>query len=186
MQVNEEVKTISHTTPSEFTEYEQFLTAELPGHVKHKITARVGAILDHPGSTNTDIHIQIETLKREVIGMVRDAQLELFQIYCDAGKRSTRAAVQVPTVPAPAAVPAPESITGRTNYSERDRGFYGDILNKAGDDLGIIQQNLLSAPAAAEIEYFNFVGFNGVVFDLGILVGTTGPGMPMGYDAVRW
>lgn len=69
--------------------------SELPTHIRRKLNARVEAALD-PKS-------EMETLKSQIVDMVRDTQLELFQLY---RRRTQRAATAATTMlhQAPAAV----------------------------------------------------------------------------------
>ncbi|KAM7197510.1 hypothetical protein V8F33_005476 [Rhypophila sp. PSN 637] len=160
--------------PPELTKYEEFLKAELPPQVERKLTASIGAVLSAGGKIS---NAQIEVLKQEVVNMVRDAQLELFRLYCQTGEKSTIArrnkdpehtlGSTTTTMAEDAGLVfgsqwqpnAPLQTDGMNMVSVSEKGLNNDLANET-------TANSVFIPPDG---YHNFTSFDGILFDLGAL-----------------
>lgn len=146
----------SPPTACEFATYEKFLTAELPTHIRRKLSARVGAALDPRG--------EIETLKSQIVDIVRDTQLELFQLY----RRTCQASVPPPS--------SESTASAATTAAEKDAAPDKEAAAYGFDTAGYSDKSLWLSDRAYDSVYgstegfassvdLNFGGFDGVVFD---------------------
>ncbi|KAK4213923.1 hypothetical protein QBC37DRAFT_422344 [Rhypophila decipiens] len=157
------------TDSPELTRYEEFLKAELPPEVERKLTASIGAVLRAGGKIS---NTQIEVLKQEVVTMVRDAQLELFRLYCQTGEKATitrrnkdpeQTQESTTTTMAEDAGLAFRSqwhslqSDGKTMAPVPEKGLDNDLVNDS-------EANWVFIPPDG---YHSFTGFDGILFDLG-------------------
>lgn len=187
---NHDQPPISSAISAEFAAYEHFLQAELPSHIRQKLTTRVEAA----AATAEDIatpdkqRLVVSVLKTEVIDMVKEAQLELFRLYRSRSTcaptaekhkpptpESTTASIpEEPGVPL-ASIPLPGGLN--TTFIENSN-ISGVMYDKSDDDNNeeiTYSDGGLNSLTSPTMDFGFGPGFDGVVFDLsGVLgMGTT-------------
>jgi len=148
---------------SEFAKYEHFLGTELPLRVRQQLETRIEAALN--------LKEEFQTLRSQIIEIVRDTQLELFKLYRTGSSNQPTGSNSAPG-------------PGRHGSSSEVQYLRGSNSNKpSNDNLEIVDSQLHVTSCGKDFDTdFDFASFDGVMFDLTDIISTDGMSAVGVYD----